>query len=90
MSTNAVFERNLLNVDGVDIAKTLCSICDGPAQQNKQGFLILFLCRHVVHASCISTSMGGIEGGAEFMKSLEPFLYDGLNGRKGISGNVAL
>jgi hypothetical protein len=35
--------------------------------------------------------MGGSEGsGAEFMKSLEPFLYEGLNGRKGISGNVAL
>ncbi|XP_006456893.1 hypothetical protein AGABI2DRAFT_229096 [Agaricus bisporus var. bisporus H97] len=68
---------------------TECPLCDRPIQQSGQGFSILFLCRHVVHASCISTSMGGSEG-AEFMKGLEPFLYEGLGGRKGISGNVAL
>lgn len=88
MSSDAVFERLS---DSVGVARTLCPICDGPVQRSGQGFSILFLCRHVVHASCISTSMGGSEGsGAEFMKSLEPFLYEGLNGRKGISGNVAL
>lgn len=32
--------------------KTICPICTLPLQQHPQGLVLLFLCRHVVHARC--------------------------------------
>jgi len=32
--------------------KTICPICTLPLQQHPQGLVLLFLCRHVVHAKC--------------------------------------
>jgi ribosomal protein S27E len=33
--------------------KTLCPVCGLQLQQNPQTLVLLFLCRHVVHASCV-------------------------------------
>lgn len=74
----------------VSIAKTTCPICAKALQENPQSLLILFLCRHVVHGSCVLDGSGG--GGGDLVRSLEPFLHDvGFGGgRKGISASVAL
>ncbi|KAF5363557.1 hypothetical protein D9756_000090 [Leucocoprinus leucothites] len=76
-------------------AKTVCPICDKMMQDNSHGLVILFLCRHVVHASCIrgrdASGSDGESGG--LMRSIEPYLGEGGfadGGRKGISGSVAL
>ncbi|KAH0840325.1 hypothetical protein J3R83DRAFT_1341 [Lanmaoa asiatica] len=34
-------------------AKAPCLLCDEPLQRSPQDLLLLFLCRHVVHANCI-------------------------------------
>jgi len=34
--------------------KTHCPICSLPLHQNPQGLVLLFLCRHVVHAKCVN------------------------------------
>lgn len=34
------------------LGKTICPICILPLQQHPQGLVLLFLCRHVVHAKC--------------------------------------
>lgn len=35
------------------IARTICVLCTQPLQQSPQDLLLLFLCHHVVHASCV-------------------------------------
>ena len=35
-------------------AKSVCSLCSRPLQSTPQELIFLFLCRHVVHASCVS------------------------------------
>jgi hypothetical protein len=57
--------------------------------------VVLFLCRHVVHASCIrGRDASGGEGESGLMRSLEPYLGEGSGfgggGRKGISASIAL
>jgi len=36
------------------VVKTLCPVCGRQLQENPQSLILLFLCRHVVHASCVS------------------------------------
>lgn len=35
------------------LARTICVLCTQPLQQSPQDLLLLFLCHHVVHASCV-------------------------------------
>ncbi|KAF9449029.1 vacuolar protein sorting-associated protein 41 [Macrolepiota fuliginosa MF-IS2] len=70
-------------------AKMKCPVCEKLLQENPQSLLVLFLCRHVVHASCVSDDAGG-------SGTLESFLGDigfgtgSGGGRKGIGASVAL
>ncbi|KAG2745276.1 vacuolar protein sorting-associated protein 41 [Suillus brevipes Sb2] len=60
--------QTILNGDSSDLAKTrskgqnsgffmksrtICVLCTEPLQQSPQDLLLLFLCHHVVHASCV-------------------------------------
>lgn len=60
--------QTILNGDSSDLAKTrskgqnsgffmksrtICVLCTQPLQQSPQDLLLLFLCHHVVHASCV-------------------------------------
>jgi hypothetical protein len=38
----------------ISAAKTTCPICSRTLQETPQALMILFLCRHVVHATCTS------------------------------------
>ncbi|KAF8887029.1 vacuolar assembling protein VPS41 [Gymnopilus junonius] len=60
---------------------SLCKVCGRTLQDAPNPVVFLFLCRHVVHASCVS--------GAENLPlmSPEPLLSTGLG--HGISGNIA-
>lgn len=83
------------NADGCGrAAKTACPICSKTMRDNSQGLVILFLCRHVVHASCIpGRDVSGGEAGV-LLSGLEQYLGDSsgfvAGGRKGISGSIAL
>lgn len=35
------------------LAQVPCPLCSEPLQRSPQDLLLLFLCRHVVHANCI-------------------------------------
>ncbi|KAJ7731006.1 hypothetical protein DFH07DRAFT_157899 [Mycena maculata] len=65
--------------------KTTCPICARTLQENPQGLIILFLCRHVVHAACTS-------GGDQVPPQPDPALRgvgmaDGM--ARGLSGKIA-
>ncbi|KII94565.1 hypothetical protein PLICRDRAFT_97705 [Plicaturopsis crispa FD-325 SS-3] len=65
-------------------AKAKCPACTLPLQQNPQGVLLLFFCRHVVHAGCVS-------GGDEIPHQPDPALVSvgmGASGY-GLSGKIA-
>lgn len=66
-------------------AKSSCPICSRSLQENPQGLLLLFLCRHVVHAGCAS-------GGDQLPQQFDPALVGiGLGGNgRGIAGKIAL
>lgn len=74
-------------------AKTECPICNKPMQDNLQGLVMLFLCRHVMHVSCVR---GRYAGGGEnngLMRGLESYFEESGftgGGRRGISGSVAM
>jgi len=75
------------------IAKTECPICNRPMQGNLRGLVILFLCRHVVHLSCVRGRDIGEGESSSLMRSLESYLGESgftSGGRTGISGSVAL
>ncbi|KAF5322517.1 hypothetical protein D9619_000186 [Psilocybe cf. subviscida] len=63
-----------------------CSLCSLPLQESPQPLYFLFLCRHVVHATCVS--------GAEHVTALLPattgFSVLEISGPRGISGSIAL
>ena len=66
--------------------KTLCPICSRPLQQNPQSLVLLFLCRHVVHASCVG-------GGDQLPAQPDPsFIGIGIGSTtgRGLSGKIAL
>lgn len=69
------------------IATSLCNLCARLLQDTPQGLTMLFLCRHVVHATCVS-------GAEQLPLSLTPFSsfpgLDGGGGGRGLSGSIAL
>lgn len=92
--------QTILNVDISDLSRKLyadqtsgffltgtrpCPICTEPLQQSPQALIMLFLCRHVVHASCVS-------GGDHLPPQPDPVLRGvgiaGPSGR-GMSGKIA-
>ncbi|KAF8882653.1 vacuolar assembling protein VPS41 [Mucidula mucida] len=92
--------QTILNGDSSDLSRTLdnnqtsgffltskgkCPICTRSLQEAPQTLMILFLCRHVVHASCCS-------GGDDLPPQPDPVLRGvgilGSSGR-GLSGKIA-
>jgi hypothetical protein len=76
-------------------ATSVCPICNKTLQDDSPGLVMLFLCRHVVHASCVRTrDASGSEGEyGGLVRSLEPYLGDGgfaSGGKKGIGESVVL
>jgi len=69
------------------VAASSCSFCTRLLQDTPQGLTMLFLCRHVVHATCVS-------GAEQLPLSLMPFSsFPGLDGGgagRGLSGSIAL
>ncbi|KAG5727316.1 hypothetical protein E4T56_gene14977 [Termitomyces sp. T112] len=65
-------------------AKNTCPICSHSLQDNPQSLLLLFLCRHVIHAHCAV-------GGDQLPHQPDPALrIVGLsNGAIGLSGRIA-
>jgi len=68
------------------LAATTCKLCARLLQDTPQALTMLFLCRHVVHASCVN--------GAENLPVMStPFsTFLSLNGgaARGLSGSIAL
>ena len=67
-------------------AKSACSLCSRPLQTMPQELILLFLCRHVVHASCVS-------GGDDLPLPPDPILRHlepGSSAARGLSGSIAL
>ncbi|CDO75230.1 hypothetical protein BN946_scf184895.g10 [Trametes cinnabarina] len=65
-------------------AKTPCPICNKPISQPPNGLILLFLCRHVVHAHCV-------DRGDELPHQPDSTLVDmGIGGQPGLSGKIAL
>ena len=67
-------------------AKSICSLCSRPLQTVPQELILLFLCRHVVHASCVS-------GGDDLPPPPDPILRHlepGSFATRGLSGSIAL
>ncbi|KAG6812138.1 hypothetical protein H0H92_004137 [Tricholoma furcatifolium] len=66
-------------------AKTECLVCSRSLQEDPQSLLLLFLCRHVVHAHCT-------DGGDQLPLQPDPALrVVGLGGNAlGLSGKIAL
>ncbi|CAK5276303.1 unnamed protein product [Mycena citricolor] len=63
-------------------SKSMCSICDRSLQENPQTLLLLFLCRHVVHAHCTS--------GAEHIPEQPDALLRGAGiSERGMSAKIA-
>ncbi|KAF7354801.1 Vacuolar assembling protein [Mycena sanguinolenta] len=66
-------------------AKVTCPICSRSLQETPQGLVILFLCRHVVHAACTS-------GGDHLPEQPDPALRSvGMTDvvARGLSGKIA-
>ncbi|KAJ7195868.1 vacuolar assembling protein VPS41 [Mycena rebaudengoi] len=66
-------------------AKTACPICSRSLQETPQALMILFLCRHVVHAACTN-------GGDQLPPQPDPALRGvGMadNMARGLSGRIA-
>ncbi|TFK47011.1 vacuolar protein sorting-associated protein 41 [Heliocybe sulcata] len=63
--------------------KTLCPICSKPLQRFPQSLVLLFLCRHVVHASCCSGGDNLPHQPGHGLAGL------GLTGGRSLSGKIA-
>ncbi|OBZ70031.1 Vacuolar protein sorting-associated protein 41 [Grifola frondosa] len=64
-------------------AKTLCRVCGRPLQQSSHGLILLFLCRHVVHADCVNNCNA-------LPQQPDPTLVGmGIGGQPGLSGKIA-
>ncbi|KAF8885807.1 hypothetical protein BD779DRAFT_1532495 [Infundibulicybe gibba] len=66
-------------------ANTCCPICSRPLQDTPQGLNLLFLCRHVVHATCAS-------GGDQLPDQPNPMLREiglGPVSARGVNGKIA-
>lgn len=64
-------------------AATPCLICSLPLHDSSQSLTLLFLCRHVVHASCAS-------GGDDLPPQPAPALLGIGSPTRGLSGKIAL
>ncbi|KAF5387652.1 hypothetical protein D9615_000773 [Tricholomella constricta] len=65
-------------------AKGKCLVCSRSLQEPPQSLVLLFLCRHVVHAHCA-------KGGDQLPHQPDPALRGiGIGGSQGISGKIAL
>ena len=62
----------------LEIGKSVCSLCSRPLRSSPRELIFLFLCRHVVHASCVS-------GGDDL-----PLPPDASSAARGLSGSIAL
>jgi hypothetical protein len=67
-------------------AKSSCSLCSLSLQTMPQELIFLFLCRHVVHASCVSGGDNLPLPPDPILRHLEP----GSSAAKGLSGSIAL
>ncbi|KAL6307128.1 vacuolar protein sorting-associated protein 41 [Sparassis latifolia] len=63
--------------------KTICPICSLPLQQSSHSLILLYLCRHVVHADCV------YDGDALPEQLDQNFVDMGLGGDAGIGGKIA-
>ncbi|KAG5644802.1 hypothetical protein DXG03_007624 [Asterophora parasitica] len=64
--------------------KAKCLVCSRLLQEGPQSLVLLFLCRHVVHAHCA-------KGGDHLPQQPDPALRGvGIGGSQGISGKIAL
>ncbi|KAJ8075963.1 Vacuolar protein sorting-associated protein 41 [Marasmius tenuissimus] len=64
-------------------AKSKCPICSRTLQETPQGLVLLFLCRHTVHASCVT-------GGDSLPQQPDALLREaGLSSGRGLSGRIA-
>jgi hypothetical protein len=68
------------------VAKTTCPICSLALFSAPQSLILLFLCRHVVHAGCVK----GGEGLSSQPDDDLTGMGVGFGGVKGISGKIAL
>lgn len=65
-------------------AKTLCPVCLLPLHQLPHGLVLLFLCRHVVHADCVSET-------CKLSQQLDQHpMGMGIGSHTSISGRIAL
>lgn len=67
-------------------AKSVCSLCSRPLQSTPQELIFLFLCRHVVHASCVSGGDNLPLPPDPILRHLEPE----SSATRGLSGSIAL
>ena len=67
-------------------AKSTCSLCSRLLQSMPQELILLFLCRHVVHASCVSGGDNLPLPPDPILRHLEP----GGSAARGLSGSIAL
>ncbi|KAF5330256.1 hypothetical protein D9758_014441 [Tetrapyrgos nigripes] len=68
-------------------AKSTCPICTKPLQETPQRLVLLFLCRHTVHAACVSTRDG--QDLPQQPDALLRGLESGNANGRGISGKIA-
>jgi hypothetical protein len=66
-------------------SKSICSFCSRPLQIMPQELILLFLCRHVVHASCVSGGDNLPLPPDPILRHLEP----GSSAARGLSGTIA-
>ncbi|KAF9004353.1 hypothetical protein BDQ17DRAFT_1241222 [Cyathus striatus] len=64
--------------------KTACPICTRPLQDNPQSLIFLYLCRHVVHAGCVTVTEG-----ETLPPPPDPILRSVSGSGRGISGSIA-
>ena len=76
----------IINLIFIHVAKSVCSLCSRLLLSAPQELIFLFLCRHVVHASCVSGGDNLPLPPDSLLRHLEP----GSFGTKGLSGTIAL
>ena len=88
MSAFLLFSRRviIINLIFIHVAKSVCSLCSRLLLNTPQELIFLFLCRHVVHASCVSGGDNLPLPPDSLLRHLEP----GSFGTKGLSGTIAL
>lgn len=65
------------------LASSKCPACSQPLYQGNGSGTVLFLCRHVVHLTCV-------KGGDRVSRHHDPILSNVLGNKQDISGKIAL